>query len=528
MNTDNSLLANDFDLSKPCPVPSTVNHSNGSGVPTLLANRKREHIHNSKLVSVPPPLALVPQDRLSRHSSSSSLDQDHVMTARCSQFPMPPHIDPPQPTPSPINQSCRFQPYPHLLSAALDHSKPSLNSACPPNLATNDLHLPPSHHQLVNPGTNPGTPGSSNGLAALVTNCSTSPSLPLDSPLSSSDLNSSCSSSLASGAHPTGAHQGYFPIFNNDPTSQALSSAAPHPPLASRNRSDSAVYPIPPTAYNQAPSYRGYQPLQLGSQRLSLSLAYPTAAFTPSGGSPPLTSSSVASPLFHVDGAGRRHTLSSFASPSSIELGLVGNLDLDESYIKEEKRRRNKESSQRFRDRTRERQREKQERLEYLERRLKELEADLAVARARSSNDEGQAIREEQEMVEVLRRENENLRSALKHADDEIHRLREAAGGPGSRQESSQSPFDIRQVYSSLAQLSPPASNGIGPGSQSSSPPSESNPLQQGGSPDSDLHPNHHIGLGSQSQLCYQIDAGQAPYQLSNTNEFGWAVDRSN
>jgi hypothetical protein len=73
-------------------------------------------------------------------------------------------------------------------------------------------------------------------------------------------------------------------------------------------------------------------------------LAYPAAAFTPSGGSPPIPSASSA--YFHFDsssvvGAGRRHTVSAYASsPMPIELNLVGHPEIDETLIKEEKRRR--------------------------------------------------------------------------------------------------------------------------------------------------------------------------------------------
>ncbi|EFP91554.2 uncharacterized protein PGTG_17608, partial [Puccinia graminis f. sp. tritici CRL 75-36-700-3] len=258
-----------------------------------------------------------------------------------------------------------------------------------------------------------------------------------------------------------------------------------YPPLAGPGFSQTAVYP----------AYTG--PNQ---QRSSLAgLAYPAAAFTPSGGSPPIPSASSA--YFHFDsssvvGAGRRHTVSAYASsPMPIELNLVGHPEIDETLIKEEKRRRNKESSQRFRDRTRERQREKQERLEYLERRTKQLEAQLRSLNRNDSIQESgngaqqdgpppptttnmtttlnnnQGRSEEREMIERLQAENEALRASLKTASEEINRLQQHV--TGNQSPHTNSPLGISQVYANTLaqQLSPPASTSeFTPGSQASSP----------------------------------------------------------
>ncbi|KAI9605193.1 hypothetical protein H4Q26_003170 [Puccinia striiformis f. sp. tritici PST-130] len=184
------------------------------------------------------------------------------------------------------------------------------------------------------------------------------------------------------------------------------------------------------------------------------------------GGSPPIASASTA--YFHLDsaGAGRRHTVSSYASPIPIELNLVGHPEIDETLMKEEKRRRNKESSQRFRDRTRERLREKQERLEYLERRTKQLETQLRSPARSNSMQEGigrdpsvggGGRSEEREMIDRLQAENESIK---------INRLQQLTGN-----QSPHSPLSIGQVYANtLAQLSPPASTDFAPSSDTAAP----------------------------------------------------------
>lgn len=105
----------------------------------------------------------------------------------------------------------------------------------------------------------------------------------------------------------------------------------------------------------------------------------------------------------------------------------------------------NKESSQRFRDRTRERQREKQERLEYLERRIKDLENQLKHARGQPTPTKtdpsssapghdgqpglptpppaGRLVGDHETALSAmqrLQRENESLRAALKTAEKEV------------------------------------------------------------------------------------------------------------
>lgn len=357
------------------------------------------------------------------------------MTARCSQFP----IDALDPRHSTLSSSCRFQPYlPPLPTDTPAWSSDPKNTSNPPRSM---FH--PS--QQLSPSTFNSTLD--------------------DTSISSNELHSSCSSLTSSTK--SSQSSSYFPPANlpfqdssSTTTAAVLNTTGDvlFPPLGPPGFSQNAVYP----------TFNG------PTSRSSLGMAYPAAAFTPSGGSPPIAPSSSA--YFHFDsaGAGRRHTVSAYASPMPIELGLVSNPEFDETIVKEEKRRRNKESSQRFRDRTRERQREKQERLEYLERRTKELENQL---KTKSIGDEMQenskpkalqAHNTEREMNEKLWAENETLRSLLKKATEEIHRLQQITGT-----QSPQSPLSIGQFYATLAQLSPTASTDLTPGSQSSSPATE-------------------------------------------------------
>lgn len=238
---------------------------------------------------------------------------------------------------------------------------------------------------------------------------------------------------------------------------------------------------------------------------------------------------SASSSYFHFDstGAGRRHTVSAYASPMPIELGLVGNPELDESMIKEEKRRRNKESSQRFRDRTRERQREKQERLEYLERRTKELEHQLRVGsridlmsdgtKARDPTGSHQLTTSERDLIDRLQAENETLRSSLKVAAEEIARLQQLTGN-----QSPHSPLSIGQVYASLAQLSPPASTDFTSSSQSSSPAGEPSyfaaAMTRGTSPGSDSQRMTQAALGRSNSIASYSSSEHPQLQPSSSS----------
>lgn len=379
------------------------------------------------------------------------------MTARGSQFPI-----------DSTTTSCRFQPYLNLSNNTNNNNNNNTSDNWPSD--------PPRGGPIFNSSNFRNT-------------------LPDDASLSSNDLRSSCSS-LASTA--SSRSSGYFPPTttnpNNklpfeDPSSSAATTESLYPPLAPPGFSQAAAYP-PYTGPSQRPSLSG--------------LPYPPSAFNSGAGSPPPPVASASSAYFHFDsvGAGRRHTVSAYASPIPIELNLVGNPELDETLIKEEKRRRNKESSQRFRDRTRERQREKQERLEYLERRTKQLESQLrACTRSDSMQDAATAgsqsisrgrSAEEYDLIERLRAENKTLRSSLKAATEEINRLQQLSGN-----QSPQSPLSMGQVYTNtLAQLSPPASTDFAPGSsQTSSPAAEASYFGQtarGASPSSDTAPGHH------------------------------------
>ncbi|WAQ84048.1 hypothetical protein PtA15_4A499 [Puccinia triticina] len=275
-------------------------------------------------------------------------------------------------------------------------------------------------------------------------------------------LRSSCSSLASSSSHSSG----YFPSLPFDDPSPG---PGPREPLFAPFSSQPALFPplFPPAS--AAPSnHRPSLP--------SAGLAYPAAAFTPSAGSPPIASASSA--YFHFDsaGAGRRHTVSAYASPLPIELSLVGHPEIGESLIKEEKRRRNKESSQRFRDRTRERQREKQERLEYLERRTKQLEEQLKGRRGSMPDHLEHAHQPagggaEREMIERLQTENEALRSSLKTATDEINRLQQLAGSQSPHSPLSIGPYAAGSSATIPPQPSPPTSaSDLAPGSQASSP----------------------------------------------------------
>ncbi|KAG0146675.1 hypothetical protein CROQUDRAFT_92328 [Cronartium quercuum f. sp. fusiforme G11] len=401
---------------------------------------------------IPPPLSLLPPSTNQNHSS----ELEDNMTARCSQFP------------------------PDLLDA-----RPSLDlvSASFPSYLTN---------VNTDPSPWPDNASSSSSLAGQ--------SFRLDSPRSSTtaDLSSSSSSAAASISNPP-----FIPPVSNPESLSKFDASSPPPPPDSGFFSSLGHAPSYDSAYHHAFPHQDYQhhhhvPLQ---PRHSLPLQYsgpPPTAFTPSTGSPPLLPPHVFTP----DPGSRRHTVSAFLPPSALEIGLLGRHDLEDTILKEEKRRRNKESSQRFRDRTRERQREKQERLEYLERRIKDLEIQLKQARASggqpSGNVElsqpppmGRLVGENETALSAmqrLQRENESLRAALKTAEQEvgchtyplpgsemlmvlapvqIHRLRP---GPSMTQlPTAHSAFSVGQVFSSLPQLSPPAS---GTWSEASSSPS--------------------------------------------------------
>ncbi|KNZ60377.1 hypothetical protein VP01_1562g1 [Puccinia sorghi] len=449
--------------------------------------------------TIPPPLSL-------SKSSHQNIPADDLMTARGNQF-----------TIDSTTNSCRFQPYLNL----------SNNS----NTSDNWPSDPSRGGPIFNTSNFRNT-------------------LPDDASLSSNELRSSCSS-LASTA--SSQSSGYFPPTNTNPNTKL-----PFEDLSSSPATTESLYPpLAPPGFSQAAAYPPYAG---PTQRPSLSgLPYPPSAFNPNAGSPPVASASSA--YFHFDsvGAGRRHTVSAYASPIPIELNLVGNPEIDETLIKEEKRRRVRlrsssflsSSIQRFRDRTRERQREKQERLEYLERRTKQLESQLrACNRSDSMHDAAttgsQSISrgrsaEEHDLIERLQSENKTLRSSLKAATEEvgrtpktmlfslracpiqviffllfkqINRLQQLSGN-----QSPHSPLSMGQVYANtLAQLSPPASTDFAPGSsQTSSPAAEPSYFGQtarGASPSSDSASGHHL-----QQRLHPAAPGSAPAFSSHSEQ---------
>jgi hypothetical protein len=245
------------------------------------------------------------------------------MTARGSQFPIdaiepPRHLANPAPGAATLANSCRrFQPY---LSPSLQSN--SNNESLSNNNWSNEL--------------NKSLPSNSARALFLPSNNNNFRSAPDDASLSSNDLRSSCSS-LASTA--SSQSSGYFPPSSNnlsfdDPSSSGATCGSAggggaetlYPPLAAAGFSQAAAYPAY-TGPTQRPSLAG-------------GLPYPTTSFNPSGGSPPIASTSSSYFPFDSAGAGRRHTVSAFASPMPIELNLMGHTDMDENSIKEEKRRR--------------------------------------------------------------------------------------------------------------------------------------------------------------------------------------------
>ncbi|KAH8928006.1 hypothetical protein BT69DRAFT_1329932 [Atractiella rhizophila] len=91
--------------------------------------------------------------------------------------------------------------------------------------------------------------------------------------------------------------------------------------------------------------------------------------------------------------------------------------DMQDLLAKEEKRKRNKESSQRFRDRTKERAREMKDKLDFLEQRVRELEEYERYV----NSDPIKSLREE---VTRLGGENAHLREKLMEYEAEVRRLR--------------------------------------------------------------------------------------------------------
>ncbi|KAI7958184.1 hypothetical protein MJO29_006401 [Puccinia striiformis f. sp. tritici] len=464
ISSPTALQSHNSIISSSSAAAAAANNNNIASPTSPLGQLPAGHLLNR---SIPPPLSLGSALSKSQSQDPSNPPSDDLMTARCSQFP----IDSlearhhPNTSSTTLTGSCRFQPY---LPTSLSNNEPSNWTSEPKPLSSNgprglflQTQLPPS---------------GANFRSTLD-----------DASHCSSELRSSCSSLASSTA--SSQSSGYFPPTGNLPFEETSSSGGGcggpggetlYPPLGGPGFSQAAAYP----------SYTG------PSQRTSISgLGYPAAAFTPSGGSPPIASASTA--YFHLDsaGAGRRHTVSSYASPIPIELNLVGHPEIDETLMKEEKRRRNKESSQRFRDRTRERLREKQERLEYLERRTKQLETQLRSPARSNSMQEGigrdpsvggGGRSEEREMIDRLQAENEALKSSLKTAAEEINRLQQLTGN-----QSPHSPLSIGQVYANtLAQLSPPASTDFASGSQASSPAGDGSyfgpTVAHGSSPSSD------------------------------------------
>ncbi|EGG10114.1 uncharacterized protein MELLADRAFT_115554 [Melampsora larici-populina 98AG31] len=417
---------------------------------------------------IPPPISIIPLR--SNHSLeqadqySTQNEEDHNMTARCSQFP-PDILNSRSISSShdPIHSSSRFSSFLNNLN-----NEPSTWS---------DNHHPiaSSSHQTQSFRLDSPVSASTNELSSSCSSLASSNSafLPSTSKSSTSLDSSKFDSPPSHQSNPTVPSESYYPSLN-PPSSNSLQSNYP----SSASNSTQANYP--PTTPQGYPTYQNYQnlppqprhslPIQYpnpGSNPEAVAVAPPAAAFTPSDGSPPLLPPN----LFCADSGSRRHTVSAFMAPSALEIGLFARHDLEDTMLKEEKRRRNKESSQRFRDRTRERQREKQERLEFLERRIKDLEIQLVHAKRNKSNANSPRATEiiqppsrlvgENETaltaMQRLHQENESLRAALKTAEQEIQRL-----SPGGT-----SAFSIAQVYGSLPQLSPPASTG----GESSSPP---------------------------------------------------------
>lgn len=243
------------------------------------------------------------------------------MTARCSQFPADIHDSHPA-TDSII--SPRYQPY--LASINTDRTSWQDTSSSSSSLGTQSFRI--------------------------------------DSPVSvtTNELSSSCSSSLASSVHPSSSN--YLPSVSHPSPAIGLvkfdpSSAHPTPAqadafYASLGSSTSSNPPYPPStpqtfqAFTNTTDFHSHHPIHHHhppppppppQPRHSLSLQYagpPAAAFTPSGGSPPLLPPNI----FNPDLGTRRHTVSDFMPPSALDINLLGRHDFDETILKEEKRRR--------------------------------------------------------------------------------------------------------------------------------------------------------------------------------------------
>ncbi|KAH9817877.1 hypothetical protein DFH28DRAFT_1153757 [Melampsora americana] len=405
--------------------------------------------HRSNLSKpIPPPISIIP---LSANHSLEHPDQypaqteeDHIMTAR-------------------FHSSSRFTTF--------------INNLTSEQSAWSENHHPTasSSHQSQSFRLDSPVSASTNELSSSCSSLASSTSAYLPSTSKTSTLlePSKFDSPPSHPSNPTVPAESFYPALN--PLNS--NSLQPNYPPSASNSAEATYHPTTPSGY---PPYQDYHqlppqprhslPIQYsnpGSDQAAVAVAPPATAFTPSDGSPPLLPPN----LFCADSGSRRHTVSAFMAPSALEIGLLARHDLEDTMLKEEKRRRNKESSQRFRDRTRERQREKQERLEFLERRIKDLEIQLVHAKRNKSNANsppateviqppGRLVGENETALTAmqrLHRENENLKVALKTAEQEIQRL-----SPGGT-----SAFSIAQVYRSLPQLSPPASTG----GESSSPP---------------------------------------------------------
>lgn len=445
---------------------------------------------------IPPPISIIPLS--SNTTNSSSLDQsnhqysthqsqeDLNMTARCSQFP--PDILNPRSISSTTHDSI------HHSSSRFSTFINNLNNE-PSTWSDNHHPTASSSHQSQPFRLDSPSSASTNELSSSCSSLASSASAFL--PSTTSKTSASIDSPPSHQSNPTVPSDAFYP------TSNSLQPNYP-PPTTPQG------YPPYQNYHHLPPQPRHSLPIQYsnpGSNPPAVAVAPLATAFTPSDGSPPLLPPN----LFCGDAGSRRHTVSAFMSPSALEIGLLARHDLEDTMLKEEKRRRNKESSQRFRDRTRERQREKQERLEFLERRIKDLEIQLVHAKRNKSTAASPPATEniqppsrlvgENETaltaMQRLHRENESLRAALKTAEQEIQRL-----SPGGT-----SAFSIAQVYRSLPQLSPPASTG----GESSSPPTAMDREQTNyftstrtSSPSSDHHYHPH-----QQQQQHQQPAAQ-------------------
>lgn len=268
---------------------------------------------------IPPPISIIP---LRSNNSLEQTDQystqneeDHNMTARCSQFP-PDILNTRSISSShdPIHSSSRFSSFLNNLN-----NEPSTWSE---NLASSSHQT--QSFRLDSPGS-----ASTNELSSSCSSLASSNSAFLPSTSkSSTSLDSSKFDSPPSHHHPnpTVPSDSFYPAGSNSLQSN-------YPPTTPQGYPTYQHYP------NLPPQPRHSLPIQYsnpGSNPAAVAVAPPATAFTPSDGSPPLLPPN----LFCADSGSRRHTVSAFMAPSALEIGLLARHDLEDTMLKEEKRRR--------------------------------------------------------------------------------------------------------------------------------------------------------------------------------------------